>query len=113
MNKEFDVYWSTHKKRLMGTSPFQEEWNESKRMSTAGDWLLLAFPVAVFVAFVSSGLIKNELLNYVIGGVLCGLSLVIGEYIKPYVTGKRSIGEIEKDAKEYYFKQYQETGKLP
>lgn len=113
MNKEFDIHWSTHKKRLMGASPFHEEWNESKRMSTAGDWLLMAFPVIVFVAFVSSGLIKHELLNYVLGGVLCGIALVVSEFIKPYVTGKRSIGDIEKDAKEFYFKKYQETGRLP
>lgn len=32
--------------------------------------------------------------------------------VRPYVTGKRSVAEIDKEIKQYYYEQYRRDGKI-
>jgi|SRR3712207_3353868 len=114
MEKEFDTYWETHKTRLLQHAPvhLKEERENSGKLNTMGDWLLLAFPVVVVVVFWDVVPMGSELLNFVCS-IACGaLAYVLCELVKPYVTGKRSVGDIDNDIKQHYYKQYQATGKL-
>lgn len=111
--KEFEDYWNLHKKQLLMEAPqhLKEERLNSVKMNTAGDWLLAAFPFIVIVLFLQAGFIKNEMLNYICGIVICIILWVLCEMTKPYVIGKRSVGDIDKDIKQYYYEQWK-NGKL-
>lgn len=112
MEKEFESYWSVHQKRLIERAPaaLREERKESGRMNTAGDWILEAFPIVAVVAFMNYGFVGSELLNFLLALVVGVIVFTLINLIKPYVTGKRNIGEIDKDIKAYFYKIYQEQG---
>lgn len=114
MEKEFDEYWEAHKTRLLKNAPTQlkEERENSGKLNTMGDWMLMAFPVVVVVVFWELVPIKNELLNFVCSLVAGVIAYVLCEMVKPYVTGKRSVGDIDNDIKQHYYKLFQTTGKL-
>lgn len=114
MEKEFEDYWKARQKHLIQNAPehLAEERRNSSRMNTAGDWLLLAFPVVAMFIFMNQHFIQSELPNFLCGVVVCVVFAVIGELLKPYVTGKRRVGDIDKDIKQYYYEKYKRDGKL-
>ena len=86
MEKEFEDFWTAHSKQLIARAPkrWQEERTHSLGMNTLGDWLLWIVPVGV----------------------------VVCQMVRPYVTGKRSVAEIDKEIKQYYYEQYRRDGKI-
>ncbi|MCH4148757.1 MAG: hypothetical protein LKG25_00365 [Prevotella sp.] len=113
MEQEFEDYWGLHKKQLMTFAPqdLKEERLNSSKMNTAGDWLLAAFPIIAMIFFLQAKFIQNEMLNFVCGLAICIVLWVLCEMAKPYVTGKRSVVDIDKDIKEYFYGQWKD-GKL-
>lgn len=114
MEKEFEDYWKLHSKQLIAKAPPQlaAELKHSQGMNTAGDWLVLLFVIAPGVTFASAGVIPNEILNFVCAlGIIVVLN-VVGELLKPYVTGKRRAGDIIQDIKNYYYYRYKQEGSL-
>ena len=86
MEKELEHFWTAHRKQLIARAPkrWQEERTHSLGMNTLGDWLLWIVPVGV----------------------------VVCQMVRPYVTGKRSVAEIDKEIKQYYYEQYRRDGKI-
>lgn len=105
----FDEYWEVNKKRLVDAAPaeLREERRNSGRLNTMGDWLLAAVPVVVMILFLNSGLIHNEVLNLVVSLVIGFVVYTVDELIKPYVTGKRSVVDIDNDIKEYFRREWE------
>lgn len=71
-------------------------------MNTAGDWLLAIVPIIVMVAFLSEGLIHSEILNFAAAALTGCVTYVLTMLVKPYVTGKRSLVDIDNDIKAYF-----------
>lgn len=79
-------------------------------MNTAGDWLLFIIPIMAMIGFMNTDFIQKELIRFVVAmlfGIAC---FVFAVYIKPYVTGKRNIVDIDADIKDYFFAVYQKEG---
>lgn len=108
MSEDFEEYWRHHRDELLANAPksLRDERAASTKMTTGGDWLLAIVPVIVMSGFLSLGIIKSELLNFlaaaVIGIVVYGLTI----YVRPFVTGKRNVVDIDADIKEYYRSKY-------
>ena len=66
-------------------------------MNTAGDWLLFIVPVVAMILFINHGFIKNEMINLVVTLVIGIIIYVLSDMLKPYVTGKRNVVDIDKD----------------
>jgi hypothetical protein len=81
-----------------------------KKMNTPGDWILLAVPFAVMVWVPGLGIFSDVALNTVLAIVLGVVALVLGELVKPYITGKRSYADVDADIKQHFYKLYQEKG---
>ncbi len=108
--RDFEAYWEKHKADLIGKAPraLKEERENNGKMNTAGDWLLFALPVIVIIGFTNTDFIKNELFRFVVALVIGMACFVVTVYIKPYVTGKRSIVDIDADIKDYFYSVYKE-----
>lgn len=108
MKDEFEHYWNKHREELIAKAPAQlrEERANSTKMNTAGDWLLTAVPVIVMAGFLTANIIHNELLNFFAAAALGIATGVVTLLVKPYVTGKRSVVDIDEDIKEYYRKNF-------
>ena len=52
------------------------------------------------------------LVNFLILLVICVVCVVVCQMVRPYVTGKRSVAEIDKEIKQYYYEQYRRDGKI-
>ncbi len=106
----FEHYWSEHKSEMIAHAPqhLREERENALRMNTAGDWLLAIVPIIVMVAFLSADFIHSEILNFAAAAVLGCLTYALTILAKPYVTGKRSLVDIDNDIKEY-FRQHPRT----
>lgn len=106
-NDNFETYWAEHKSELIARAPqhLRQERENSLKMNTAGDWLLAIVPIIVMVAFLSAGLIHSEILNFAAAAVLGCVTYVLTMLVKPYVTGKRSLVDIDNDIKAYYRQQ--------
>lgn len=112
MEKEFEDFWAAHRTTLIARAPqtLKSERENSSKMNTAGDWLLFALPIIVMIWFLNSGLIANELLNFVAAAAI-GIALQVPTMLlKPYVTGKRSVADIEKDIKLHFYDVYKAKG---
>lgn len=107
---DFEIYWDKHKADLIRQAPraLKEERENSDKMNTSGDWLLFALPVIVIIGFTNTDFIKNELLRFIVALVIGMACFVVTVYIKPYVTGKRSIVDIDADIKNYFYSVYKE-----
>lgn len=110
--KEFETYWKAHEAALIAVAPrvLREERNNSNKMNTAGDWLVYIIPFMVMVGFQNTKLIGNEMLNFIISIVLGVLCFGLATFIKPYVTNKRNLVDIDADIKDYFFCIYQKDG---
>ena len=112
MEQEFEVYWAVHRTSRIERAPkaLREERKNNTKMNTAGDWLLFILPIVVMIGFYDSHLIANKVVNLVVTLVLGILVFVGSELLKPYVTRKRSLPEIDADIKEYFYHVYKEKG---
>ena len=79
-------------------------------MNSVGDWLLFSLPIMVMIIFYDQHFILNGLGNFVVTAVLGVLVFMGSELLKPYVTSKRSLLEIDDDIKQYYYRVYEEKG---
>ena len=114
MEQEFENYWNLHHKHLIETAPSKvaEERKRSLGVNTAADWLLIAFPVIVMVVLMDYNFVNSPIINFVIVLFIGVITLVLGQMISPYVTGKRRITDIDNDIKQYYYNKYKHTGEL-
>ncbi len=114
MELEFENYWNQHRKQLIDAAPSKlaEERKHSLGLNTAADWLLVAFPVIVMVVLMDYNFVDSPIINFIIVLIIGVVALVLGQMISPYVTGKRRVADIDADIKQYYYTQYQRTGKL-
>lgn len=109
---EFETYWKAHEASLIQAAPkvLREERENNGKMNTAGDWLLFVIPIMAMIGFMNTDFIEKELSKFLVAlaiGVVCyGVSV----YIKPYVTGKRNIVDIDADIKAYFFTVYEKEG---
>lgn len=106
-NDNFETYWAEHKTELIARAPqhLRQERENALKMNTAGDWLLAVVPVIVMVAFLSAGLIHSEILNFAAAALIGCAVYVLTMIVKPYVTGKRSLVDIDNDIKAYFRQQ--------
>lgn len=109
---DFEEYWRANKSRLMPDAPqhLKTERINSGKFNTAGDWLLAPLPLVVMILFMQTGWIANELLNLVVAIAIGVVLYVLGEMAKPYVTGKRSVTDIDRDIKEYFRREWEAGG---
>ena len=114
MEQKFEEYWQRHNQQLLTRAPrhLAEERAKSVKMNTAGDWLLLLFPVVVIFWLQELHLVASELLNLLLSLVVGVVMLVLCQMAKPYVTGKRSVADIDADIKQHFYEEYRRTGKL-
>ena len=112
MEQEFEDYWESHRQLLINHAPksLQEERKSYTKMNSAGDWLLFILPIMVMIGFYDQHLILNGLFNLVVTVVLGVLVFMGSEVLKPYVTRKRSLLEIDDDIKQYFYRVYKEKG---
>lgn len=109
---EFETYWRAHEAQLLRCAPLQlrEERENNGKMNTAGDWLLFVLPVVATVGFMNAGWLHNEMVNLLAGLGVGAAAFVLTMFVKPYVTGKRSIVDINADIKRHFYRMYQEQG---
>lgn len=108
--RDFEIYWESHKADLIRQAPraLKEERENNGKMNTAGDWLLFALPIIVILGFTNTDFIKSELLRFVVALAIGLVCFVITVYVKPLVSGKRSIVNIDADIKAYFYGIYKE-----
>lgn len=56
--------------------------------------------------------VNSPIINFVIVLFIGVITLILGQMISPYVTGKRRITDIDNDIKQYYYNKYKHTGEL-
>ena len=112
MEQEFEEYWESHRQLLINHAPksLQEERKSNTKMNSVGDWLLFSLPIMVMIIFYDQHFILNGLGTLVMTAVLGVLVFMGSELLKPYVTRKRSLLEIDDDIKQYYYRVYKEKG---
>lgn len=106
-DNDFETYWTEHKTELIARAPqhLRQERENALKMNTAGDWLLAIVPIIVMVAFLSAGLIHSEILNFAVAALIGCVAYALTIFVKPYVTGKRSLVDIDNDIKAYFRQQ--------
>lgn len=109
---EFEQYWKTHEQQLINVAPsvLREERKNNGKMNTTGDWLLFIVPFFVGIGFMNTHIIKSEMVNLIIGLIVVVVCFGIAMMIRPYITGKRSIADIDADIKDYFLAVYNEKG---
>lgn len=112
MEKEFEDYWRDHRDSLILHAPqtLRQERDRNTKMNTPGDWLLFVLPIMVMLGFYDCHLIENTVINIIVTVVLGIVAFAVAEMLKPYVTKKRSIEEIDADIKQYFHAVYQQKG---
>lgn len=112
MEKEFEDYWKKYRASLLLAAPkdLQEERNRSEKLNTFGDWLLYLAPIVVMVAFLDQKFVASELLNFLASIGVGMVATLLSMLLKPYVTGKRRVADIENDMKAYFYGIYQTRG---
>lgn len=112
MEQEFEDYWKRHRQLLIKNAPtaLYEERKSNTKMNTAGDWLLFILPIIVMAGFYDARVIANVIVNFVVTLVLGIIVFVSTELLKPYITSKRSLTEIDGDIKQYFCQMYKERG---
>ncbi len=112
VEKEFEDYWKAHKYKYFLAAPaaLREERENSGKMNTAGDWILFCIPLVIMVHFLDHKIVANEIGNFLIVLVIGAAAFYPMMLIKPYVTGKRNVVDIEEDIKQHFYRIYQEKG---
>lgn len=111
MDKDFEKYWQLNHKQLLQSAPeeLRREREQSLKMNTAGDWILAIIPIAAALFFIQASWIASDMLNLIVGLLVGAVCFVVCEMVKPYVTGKRSLADIDQDIKKYYRKKYEQN----
>lgn len=114
MEKEFEEFWTAHSKQLIDKAPqhFKDERNSNLGMNTLGDWLLWIVPVGVGIWLKDYKFVSSGVINFLILLVICVICVVLCQMIRPYVTGKRSVADIDEEIKQYYYRLYRRNGKI-
>lgn len=112
MEQAFEDYWKQYRASLIKAAPpaLGEERRMLKKMNTPGDWILLVVPFAVMVWVPGLGIFNDLALNTVLAIVLGVVAAVLGELVKPYITGKRSYADVDADIKQHFYELYQKKG---
>lgn len=112
MEKEFEAYWKRHETELIRKAPhaLKQERTNTGKMNTAGDWLLFIVPIIVMIGIGNLSLFGNEIVNLLVSFVAGLLCFVLAVLIKPYVTGKRNVVDIDKDIKNHFYRIYRDKG---
>ena len=71
---------------------------------------MFIIPIMAMVGFMNTDFIQKELLRFLVAMLIGIACFVFSVYIKPYVTGKRNIVDIDADIKDYFFAIYQKEG---
>lgn len=110
--EDFEEYWKQHEQQLISLAPkvLKEERKNNGKMNTMGDWLLFIIPLFAGIGFMNTKLIGSEMVNLIVGLVIVVVCFGIAMMIRPYVTGKRSIADIDRDIKDYFLTVYQKDG---
>lgn len=106
--REFEAYWQRHRLHLLDTAParLREERRRSAGMNTAGDWLLAAVPVGVMIWMIEGRVVQSELLCWLLAAVVGIVLFVLTQMVRPYVTGKRPLSEIDSDIRQYHYREW-------
>ena len=112
--KEFEKYWSENRDAIIKSAPcvLREERANNGKMNTAGDWLLFIVPMLAGIGFFNTKLITSEMVNFLVGLAIVVVCYVVVMLIRPYVTGKRSIADIDADIKAYAYTVYEKEHAL-
>lgn len=112
-DKEFEDYWKIHRSRLVKQAPswLAEERQRSLGMNTMGDWILLPLPIVAMLWLLGNPIVESEMLNFIIVLAVGVVVTVVCQMLKPYVTGKRSVSDIDNDIKQYFYQRYLEERK--
>ncbi len=112
MEKEFEAFWKANEQRLYNHAPLslKEERADFNKLNSFGDWILLVLPFVVMVGFMQCRLVDHEIANLLLSLVVGVPAFVVSNYLKPFVTGKRSIVDINEDIKRHFYKVYLERG---
>lgn len=110
--KEFEEYWKKHEQSLLEAAPatLREERKDNGKMNTTGDWLLFIVPFFVGIGFMNTQIIKAEMANFIVSIIVVVICYGLAMMIRPYVTGKRSIADIDADIKEHFYAVFKEKG---
>jgi hypothetical protein len=111
MEQAFEDYWKTASclTHQGGATALGEERRMLKKMNTPGDWILLVVPFAVMV-WVPGWALQRPGTQPVLAIVLGVVAAVLGELVKPYITGKRSYADVDADIKQHFYELYQKKG---
>lgn len=111
-DKDFEEFWKNNEQWLVNVAPplLREERKNNGKMNTTGDWLLFIVPLFVGIGFMNMQFIKSEMLNLILGLVIVVLCYGLSMVIRPFITGKRSITDIDTDIKDFFYGVYQEKG---
>lgn len=112
MEKEFENYWKHHQQQLIQRAPqaLREERENTGKMNTAGDWILFALPVMAMVGFMNYGFFAKEMVNFLVSLVVGAVFFFLSMLLKPMVTGKRNVVDIDEDIKQHFYRIYKERG---
>lgn len=112
MEKEFENYWKHHQQALIQRAPqaLKKERENTGKMNTAGDWLLFVIPIIAMVCFMNYGLFAKEMVNFLVALVVGVIFFFLSMLLKPYVTGKRNVVDIDEDIKQHFYQIYQKQG---
>ena len=112
MEKEFENYWKHHQSELIQRAPqaLKEERKNTGRMNTAGDWILFVVPIIAMVGFMNYGFFAQEMVNFLVALVIGIVFFFLSMLLKPYITGKRNVVDIDTDIKQHFYQIYQKHG---
>lgn len=112
MEAEFENFWKRHQQTLISHAPktLSDERRNVGKMNTAGDWILFMAPIIAMVWFMEYGFFAKEMLNFIAGLCVGVVVFILAMYIKPSVTGKRSIIDIDQDIRQHFYNIYKEKG---
>lgn len=112
MEKDFETLWRENKKRILETDPEYRKIIESYKMNSGADLLLFALPAVVAIFILDWSPLEKELLNWLIGAIAAIFVFVLCVWVKSFLSGNRSLDEVEQEVKSRYHECYEKTGKL-
>jgi lipopolysaccharide export LptBFGC system permease protein LptF len=106
---EKEALWLKNKPRLLKESKEYQEALQAFKMSSGADWLLFAIPVAAGIVFINSVPIHPEWLLWLCTVGVAVVIFAICVFVKSLTISGRLPTEIEKDIKERFVKQLDES----
>lgn len=95
--KEFDVYWTQNRERILKDNPDYARAKDSFKMKSGADWLLYAIPVVTGILFLENFTYFGELLRWVLSAVVTVVAFVLCVWVKSVTQGSQSPEEVEAD----------------